>query len=224
MKIRSLAALICALTCAILPARAENAFVFPTPQAPFSTPEPDAPAEGGMRLSVMGETLTLDYDADPAYSLVEDGCVQASFYAYAQDGTLYELYLIFPDTVAAGSTVTPQTSPAGGSLDAGVMLFVTDGRNDISALATQSGSAAFPEGSSYSIQLTDVSRDGASAAFAGSFEATLMAVDAAFTPLYPIENVTGAFRFTMNLGLSAASPAPDIHLPGLIAPPDAKKI
>ena len=237
-----LAALLCALLCLVPAVQAEftNPFsLFPTPSPEpgesgddalpsFETPVPSVPKGGSMRLSVLGQTLTLDFDDDPMYSMLDGGYIQASFYAYDASDTLYEIYLLFPDDVASGSVVTPSVSAAAGMLDSGVILYVTSDSSELYAIASQDELGVYPDETSYTITLDEVTRIGSACTFSGSVEATLMALDDFYNSLYPVENLTASFQFTMEL---SSAPEPDFgsydstpHLPGLITPPDAQKI
>ena len=237
-----LAALLCALMCLTPIVQAESVHpfsLFPTtspapgnsgdsPLPSFETPAPTVPKNGSMRLSVLGETLTLDFDDDPMYSMLDGGYVQASFYAYDASDTLYEIYLLFPDDVTSGSVVTPAVSAAAGMMDAGVILYVTSDSSELYAIASQDESGVYPKETSYAITFDEVTRIGSACTFSGSVEATLMALDEYYNPLYPVENLTAAFQFTMNF---ESAPTPDFgshdsapRLPSLITPPDAQKI
>lgn len=202
----------------------------PSPESPELLPPSDSQETGTMRLSVMGKTVDLVFDADPTYSLHQNGYVQASFYAYADDGTLYELYMIFPDNVSTGMTVSTQSCISGNALESGLMLFVYESASEVYAIASQDASAAYPEGSTYAITFDAVASSGDSTTFSGTLSATLVALDDTFNPLYPIDGVSGTFRFAMSLDSSTSGPSdvpeevPTPNLPGLVTPPDAKKI
>ena len=237
-----LAALLCALLSLtpVVQAESTNPFsLFPTPAPSADVPEESAPPafgmpapsmqEGGsMSLTVRGETLTLDFDSDPLYSMLDDGYIQASFYALDAMNALYELYLIFPAEVAAGSMVTPTGCIADGMLDSGVILYITEPTSSLYANASQDEYGIYPEDSAYVISFDEVTRAGSSCTFSGSVEATLIALDTSYNPLHPVENLSATFQFTMDLS-GASTPNSDgdesiPHLPGLITPPDAQKI
>ena len=233
-----LAALLCELLCLtpVVQAESTNPFsLFPTPSpepdnAPptFEMPAPTAPKGGSMRLSVLGQTLTLDFDDDPMYSMLDGGYIQASFYGYDASDVLYELYLLFPDDVSSGSVVTPESSTARGLLDDGIILYVTSDASELYAIAAQDEYGVYPEETAYAITFDEVTRNGSACTFSGSVEATLMALDDNYNALYPVDDLTATFQFTMEL---ESAPVPDFgghdsapRLPGLVTPPDAQKI
>ena len=90
------------------------------------------------------------------------------------------------------------------------------------AAASQIGTSAYPDGSQYAIRF-GYGRAGRRncCTFSGTFDATLTELDEDF---YPVSTFMagGAFAFSLEL----ASPAPDDApgLPGLVTPPDARKI
>lgn len=235
---KSLVLLLCLML--VLPvcgAESQSPFrLFPTPTPDFDLPDETPPAfetpapaigetGGSLRLSVLDKVLTLDFDDDPLYSMLDDGYIQASFYAYDAEDTLYELYLLFPDNVSTGSVVDIQSSLSAGMLDCGIMLYVSGQTTELYAVAAQNESGAYPSDSDYAITFTEVSRSGSRLTFSGTAKATLVALDDLYNPLYPVENLTASFHFTMNAG-ETSTPSFDTapNLPSLIAPPDAKKI
>ena len=71
-------------------------------------PQPQTAADEAIALEIDGESILLAFDSSPEYSSMAGGLVQASFYAYgSDDDTMYELYIIFPETVQAGMIITP---------------------------------------------------------------------------------------------------------------------
>lgn len=210
--------------------------------------ETSDPAEGGNSLTItlLDRTLTLDYDPDPDFSNLMGGVIQASFYTESEDGGLYEAYILFPETVKSGDVITTQSSIEAGLTDPGVIVYITDSTLNLYASAVQFSTGPYPSGSEYAIRFDSVVPEGTSCTYTGSLEATLIAQDENYQDLYPVENVTATFSFTFDFGneleprepsapstpefpenpeLPAATPSPySPNLPGLIAPPDAKKI
>lgn len=185
-------------------------------QAPFEIPAPSA--GGTLMLSIGGEEIALAFDPDPEYSYLEDGLVQASFYAYGERDELYELYLIFPESVEAGALLP---GAAGG--EAALVLCETeiDG-SGFFAVAAWADGAAEPEGSALSIRFDEADSDGSTRAFSGAFEATLVGLDEQSAAAGFAQAATGSFSFAMNFDSSA--PDGEQRPEGLVTPPDAQKI
>jgi len=221
---KMIAALLCALLCLAPAVCAES-------EVP--APSTDAPADQCMELSIPGKTLTLDFDTDPMFSMYDGLYVQACFYAYDTDDTLYEVYLLYPGDVTAGSDVTPESASALGMEDCAVMLYITAGSSERYAVAAQSYGSAYPEGSDYLIHFDSVNKSGSSVSYAGLMAATLVELDEYYNPLGTIGDVSAEFRFTIDFGSSPQPPdyspnAPETTIPPapskLVTPPDAQKI
>lgn len=184
----------------------------------FQTPVPEseaAKAGGTLRATFNGEPLTLDFDPDPQFSTCEDGYVQASFYAYGTAGKLYELYLVFPQTVAAGDIITAESRAAAGDDQSGLMMFVSDNSSDVCSLASQYADGVYPEGSGYEVTFSQVSVSGTMYTFTGSLKATLVVIDEHYNSLAESHTLTASFTFTMDLSGASAEPSAE---PGLPAP------
>ncbi|MGN0803588.1 MAG: hypothetical protein ACI4MF_13435 [Candidatus Faecivicinus sp.] len=179
----------------------------------FQTPAPEseaAQAGGTLRAILNGEPLTLDFDPDPQFSMCEDGYVQASFYAYGAAGKLYELYLVFPQTVAAGDIITAEGRAAAGDDQSGLMMFVSDNSSDVCSLASQYADGVYPEGSGYEATFSQVSASGTMYTFTGSLKATLVVIDEHYNSLAESHTLTASFTFTMDLSGASAEPgSPD---------------
>lgn len=237
---KMIAALLCSLMLFTCAASAENMPFQPFPTPSVVQPEASAPAVetpllgGSAELMIMGETLNLDFDVDPEFSYLSGGMIQACFYKELPNGMLYELYLIFPQDVQAGSEVTSQSSIQRSEDEPGVMVYAASYASEIYAYAFQYGGAVDPVGSSYTIFFDTVSSSGSLHSFSGSVDATLVVTDDNDNPLYPIEGVSASFDFTMNFDAvdSPASPSipsdPEISyapsFPSASLPPDARKI
>lgn len=176
-------------------------------ESPAATmPAPQDPSTGSMDLTLNGETLQLNFDPDPQYSICKDGYIQASFYAETADDLLYELYLTFPQSVSSGEEVTPDSCIKSGNIGCGLMLFISDDAGmDVCSAATQTLTGAYPEGSSYVIRFANVAADASAYTFEGSLEASLVEVDEQFYATSTINVCSASFRFTMET--SAAAPS-----------------
>ena len=208
---RKLAVLLSLLMLCALPLAAAEGdpFEFPNEAA---QPDPFADVPEGISLDIGGASVPLMFDSSAEYSSVDNGTVQASFYAYSDENDfLYELYMIFPDTVESGTTVTPdyamQHDP-----DCSVVLIVSSGATEQYFFAGQIDGAAFPNESGYSIRFDSVENTGSACVYSGSLTASLveMELDSSAAEHFSIENAP--FSFTMPLN-SIAPDAPDTNLP-----------
>lgn len=204
-------------------------------ETPFDSAPSVSDGVDGMTLTLDGRTLSLTYDSDPAYSMVEDGFVQASFYTYDSAGTLYEIYLFFPQTVTTNSIISTQTEVQVNDNLSGIILCVSTYTSELYALASQEQGAAYPEGSNYVYSFDEVTSTDAATVYSGSFESTLILVDDQDNPMADCA-ASGSFHFTMSDRSFEASAAPDLPQttlppnfsipasPILTPPPEARKI
>lgn len=204
-----LTALLCAALlagCAFAEAPSAEGTPQPSPEA-SAAPEVRTADAGGMDASLNGESLRLEFDPDPMYSLCRDGYVQASFYVYGANNALYELYMTFPQDVQPGETLTPENVVLSGDIGTGLMLFVSDDDSDVCSAASQYMTGPYPEGSGYTLSFSEVTVGGTAYTFAGTIDANLVEVDQYYNATSTVNRLSGSFRFTMDLG-SAASGAP----------------
>jgi len=243
-----LAVLLCALLFAA-PALADTGFsLFPTPApAEEELPSHDdelpeepsvespGPADNFLNLTMRGKSVELEFDPDPEYSLREGGFVQASFFSYDTEDSLYEVYLIFPENVQSGSIVNPASCLQSGDDESCVLLLVSTENSELYAAAGQMSGAAYPEGADYAIRFTDVSRNGTRFTYAGTVSATLIALDENYNPTETIDDFSASFRFTMDFSNVSPDTPQDEEAPYspyvipqapafLVTPPDAQKI
>lgn len=168
-----IAILICAMLI-LLPALA-------LAEAPIEDALPDrAPAAGDtIELEIEGERVLLDFDTSSQYSSIEDGQVQASFYKYSDDGaTLYELYIIFPDTAQAGMVITPEYAALTNE-ESSVVLIVSDTQTQQEQYYFSSlmDGDVYPGGSDYTIAIDDVYEIDGGTTYKGRLSATLVALN-----------------------------------------------
>ena len=197
---RVIALLACLLIAAapVAPAESMPGFEFIDPfedREPEPTPLPQPTAEGqDIQIEIDGQRVSLGFDDNPDYSSVQDGMVQASFYSYGDDKvTLYELYMIFPESAQAGMIITPDYAALIGA-ECSVALIVSDNSGETYYYSGLLNGAVYPEGSTFSISIE--SADGGS--FAGQLSGTLVALDPATGTVADTLRLTDApFRFTM---------------------------
>ncbi len=180
--------------------------------APAPTPVPEISeaiqSSGSMSVTLNGETMTMEFDPDPLYSICRDGYVQASFFAYGANDLLYELYLTFPQDVQSGQTISPESSLMQMDILSGLYLYISTSSSEICSAATQYLTGAYPEGSSYSISFGSVSSEGTVSFFEGTIDAKLIQMDQNYNPTSTIDEFSASFSFSMDLGTAGAQPEP----------------
>ena len=152
--------------------------------------------EESIRLRVDGRDLTLGFDPTEGYSSVQDGSVQASFYAYVDnDQNLYELYMIFPEDVQTGDRLSWDDSLGGVSCTVGMFITVDRQERFYYAGKLEKGSSS---GSSYAISFDSVTDTGDGVCYTGRLTATLLGMDTASgSAVGSIKIDDAAFSFTM---------------------------
>lgn len=196
-----------------------------------------ASVENGLSLRFRDETILLDFDSDPYYSYVENGTVCASFYVETTD-SLYELYLLFPETVISGQTITPSSMMQAEQYDSGIVLSHISDDEDLYCLAGQDEYGAYPDASDYSIHFESITLHENTVDYVGTFECTLVPIDEYFSILPGSYECSGTFSFTFDVSQSASPVLPDFGdeaedpsstpslptAPGLVTPSNAQKI
>lgn len=140
-------------------------------------PEAQTPAEA-IEVTLEGQTLTLPFDATPEFSYAGNGMVQASFFGYDASGlTMYELYLIFPETVRSQSTFTQQDAIASGLNECCTAILITAAQREDLYLAGHYNGAAYPAGTGYTLFFESVTDVSGGRQFTGTLTATLSGED-----------------------------------------------
>ena len=185
--------------------------VTPEPQLPVALPERSTDAGEGIELELEGERVTLGFDTSKQYSSIENGLVQASFYSYSADGAkLYELYLIFPDTVQRGMVITPDYAALTGE-ECSVVLIVSDTatQEELYYFTSLMSGQVYPENSSFTIAIDDVTEVGGATTFSGTLSATLIALNMATGEARDTLQIPETpFRFTIGDGSGERHDAP----------------
>lgn len=155
-------------------------------------------AEDSVQLTLDGQPLTLRFDRSDAYSSVMNGNVQASFFAYTNgEENLYELYMVFPESVRTGDAVTPAYAAQSGS-ESSVVLIITDNQDEAYYFAGQIDTGAYPEGSDYNIRFDAVADAGNGTRYEGRLSATLVGMEMSTGAILGNIQITDApFSFTM---------------------------
>ena len=188
-----------------IPALAESAPEKTTPEptngpADTLSPRAKAPSDSAITLDLDGERIELPFDDSPQYSSVDNGVVQASFYAYSPDGSLlYELYIVFPESVRPGDVVTPQYALQT-SEETSVVLIVSDVKSEqeLYYMAGIMGGSPYPERSDFSISIQGVEPAQGGTAYSGSLSAELVALDISSGSVIDALSISdAAFSFTI---------------------------
>lgn len=163
-----------------------------------------AVGEGGLDNAIdiewNGRAIRLSFDTSGSYSAVVDGSVQACFYAYdtVDAGVMYELYLVFPESVKPGDVITPdyarQYAP-----ECSVMFVVSTQQSEVYYFAAQVENGHFPEGSDYAIRIAEVTKVDGGVRYAGRLSATLTGIDTGSNGSYQasVKLTDAPFSFTM---------------------------
>ena len=180
-------------------------------------PRGDGETTDGITLQVNGESVRLAYDPSPQYSSIRGGIVQASYYAYGQDGkALYELYISFPDTSRAGMVITPEYASMINA-ESSVVLIVSQDNLEKYYFSSLLDGNVYPAGSGFSISIDEVVEGIGAVSYSGTLSASLIALDMSSGEVADaLEIAPVPFRFTVNgdipdIGLDApqATYAPD---------------
>lgn len=156
-------------------------------------------------LEINGETLTLNFDPSPEYTRIVDGMISASFYAYADDDELYEMYLTFPQEAASGSRYTSEDAVADEKA-ASVVLIVSTLQEERYYYAARTDGAPYPPNSGFELAIDTATPAAGGTTYAGSLTGTLVALDPlSGTPLGSLSFTGAPFRFTL---AATASDAP----------------
>lgn len=175
-----------------------------------------------------GQSLQLEFDPAPEYSLVDSGIAQLCFFAHDSDRSHYlELYLMLPASVQPGDVLTQETLLLEGC---SVTLYEVLPNGEDCYYAAQFMGMAYPDGSSFELRIDDAENAGESLSLRGSLNAVLgrLMGDFATGETIRLENI--AFDCSLPLAGSPAFPgnaeeanpfgaAPD-PVPSFTLPPD----
>ena len=177
--------------------------VEPEQELPQELPDREQPTGEYIELVINGERVTLDFDSSDQYSSIQNGVVQASFFAYSQDKTmLFELYMIFPETAKPGMVITPDYS-ALISEESSVVLIVSDvqTQQEVYYFSSLMDGTVYPENSSYAIAIDDILEIDGATSFSGRLAATLISLDMTTGEALAVFDIAETpFRFTIGEG------------------------
>lgn len=151
-----------------------------------------------------GERILLSFDPSDEYSSVEDGLVQACFFAYdSTERNFMEIYLLLPQDVAPGDVLA-----SGQDLDCSVYLYETVDGNETFYYAGDLGTN-LTSSSSFEINIESVEKTESAISMRGQLTAQLTRYDREIIGQEELLTIGEAhFSFSMPLGGSAFAPAP----------------
>lgn len=165
-----------------------------------------------------GDTpLMLEFDSSSEFSYLENGAICACFFAFneAEDHYL-ELYLTLPADVSAGDVLASDDPTCTG---VSVYLYEVTADGEVLYCVDQLLGVAFPEGSSYSIRISEAVQSDAALTLRGSIAATLaLSGDTAAPQTLSLTDVN--FDFTLPLRADAQQPSAASRAPAFTLPPD----
>ena len=163
-----------------------------------------APVQNALTGSIDGANIYLEFDASTDYSMRGEGYLLSCFFAYdAAQQNYIELYLLIPETIAAGDVITPQTAAANGAELASISLFeVYASGDETEYMSGQIVDQAYPAGSDYSIAIESAQIAEDNAIVSGKLDAIL----SDGTRTIALSGVQ--FHFALSTGDAAAAPQP----------------
>ena len=158
--------------------------------------------ENSMGGSIGSEGILLEFDADPEYSNLLDGYVQACFFAFDADEQNYlEMYIMLPEDTQTGDMF----SAASGGLSS-VTLYEVFKTGEEFYFAGQVAGFAYPDGSSYEIRISSVERSADSISMHGTLNGTLVKFSGTSPTGETLALGSMEFDFTLPLSSSPAAP------------------
>lgn len=175
-----------------------------------------------------GQSLQLEFDPTPEYSLVDGGIAQLCFFAHDSDRSHYlELYLMLPANVQPGDVLTQETLLMEGC---SITLYEVLPNGEDCYYAAQFMGMPYPDGSSFELRIDAAENTAEKLSLRGSLSAVLCRLmgDFATGETLSIDKIafdcsltlTGASPFSGNAeGANPFSTAP-APAPGFTLPPD----
>ena len=160
-----------------------------------------------------GERIALGFDSSDDYSNLEDGIVQACFFAYdATNENFLEMYLLIPQDVQAGDVLT-----SGQGLDCSIYLYETAVGSETFYYAGDLGNASTAS-SSFELTIESAETAGSLLTMRGHLHAELARYDTdASGRKEPLTISEAIFSFQLPLSEKPFLPAPSQE-PGAFAP------
>ena len=179
------------------------------------------PLTNGISGSFAGENILLEFDSKPECSNIADGLIQACFFAFDEAEKYYlELYLMLPETIAAGDIITEKDLAGSG---ASITLYeVAEDNSETMWYSGQVLGLAYPEDTGFEIRISEMEK-AASLSMRGSLNAELARFEGSFPTREKIALTGLEFAFTLPLnGASIPSQPEDspAAIPAFTLPPD----
>lgn len=173
------------------------------------------------------DAFLLEFDSAADYSYRNNGYLQSCFFAFDESGDYYlEMYLLLPEALQSGDSITPQSAFAAGLDNCSVTLFeVDEDNNERTWFAGQLLGSAYPENSAFTINIAQADYTQSSLHISGSISASLCLLKDG-SPSEESLSLSADFDFTLPLSNEASgqttpesqSPVP---APAFTLPPDA---
>lgn len=179
------------------------------------------PPANGVSGSFAGENIMLEFDSKPECSNIADGLIQACFFAFDEAEKYYlELYLMLPETIAAGDTITEKDLSGSG---ASITLYeVAEDNSESMWYSGQVLGMAYPEGTGFEIKISEMEK-GAALSMRGTLNAELARFEGNFPAQEKISLTGLEFAFTLPLNGASIPGQPENSpavIPAFTLPPD----
>ena len=153
-----------------------------------------------------GERISLVFDSSDDYSNVQDGIVQACFYAYDASDTYYlEMYLLIPQDAATGDVLA-----GGQGLDCAIWLYESSPDTEVFYFAGDLGSG-LPAANDFEITIDSAETTGSVISMRGHLNAALSCYDAGLTGAESLRVEDIYFSFSVPTEADSFAPAPTME-------------
>lgn len=183
-----------------------------------------SPAEDAACGSFDGQSLRLEFDPSPDYSLMEGGLAQLCFFAQDAGQQRYlELYLMLPDNLQAGDVVSEKSQL---NLGCSITLYEVLPNGEDCYYAGQYYGMAYPENSGFELKIEEAGTADGTFSLKGSMNAvlgqllgdfstgkTIRLENIAFDCSLPVSDAASASPFGANPFEAAPDLAPKFTLP-----------
>ena len=158
--------------------------------------------ENTMGGTIGSEGILMEFDADPEYSNIMDGYIQACFFAFDADEQNYlEMYIMLPEDTQTGDVF----SASSGGLSS-VTLYEVFKSGEEFYFAGQVAGFAYPDGSSFEIHISSVERGADSISMRGTLNGTLIKFSGTSPTGETLALGNVEFDFTLPIGSAPAAP------------------
>lgn len=152
------------------------------------------------------ERLLLQFDASADFSMCANGYLQACFYTMNDvENSYIEIYLILPQSIAAGDVITPDSACASGMNECGVSFYEVLETREIFYFAMQNDAGRYPQTSDYEIRIASFAETDAAYIVHGTLTAVLAEMEELQTTGRVLTLRDAEFDFTLP---KSAAPQP----------------